>query len=106
MIGAAPAPVAPTGIPPESHTVTAGAVPYDPSNPMDVMAFMTQVPETVMFDLASKMMAGAGPTVVEVPFAQPPDGVPQEMTGEPGSEQLAPGDRVAIRQSADGIAVS
>lgn len=99
MIGAPASvhhPAAPTGDgAPDTEPSRSGAL--DPTNPDDVLAFMTRVPETVMFDLAGKMMSGGmGPTVVEVPFSQPPVDQPDEMsrpTGDDsdgGSEQLNP----------------
>lgn len=81
---------------PTPPTQAGASGPLDPTNPDDVLAFMSNVPENVMFDLAGRMMNGGGQTtVVEVPFAQNGDDLdltrPTEGdTSESGSEQLAP----------------
>ena len=101
-VGVPPVP-APSTPSPADPVVRAG---LDPTNPDDIVAFFSQVPPNVMFDLASKMMAGAEPTVVAVPFGQPDGSVielrptEQDISDEPGSEQLRPGDTVAVSRDA------
>lgn len=93
MIGGPPAspPTVPsTGSPAPESEPEARVGNLDPTNPDDVFSFMSRVPETVMFDLAGRMLGGnPPPTVVEIPFMQPDDGSP---TGDDsgGPEQLRP----------------
>jgi hypothetical protein len=76
---------------PEDHDPTKGPVSAE-----DVLRYMENVPETVMADLAGRMMGNMDPTVVPVPWTNPPDPEPDDSVvnlpdgREPGSEQLKP----------------
>jgi hypothetical protein len=78
---------APDGYNPADHDPTKGPVSAE-----DVMRFMEQVPETVMVEVAGKMMGNMQPTVVNVPdsvaFYHPEKAADDGR--EPGPEQLKP----------------
>jgi hypothetical protein len=85
------------GYRPEDHDPTKGPVSAE-----DVMRFMEQVPDTVMADLAGRMMGGMQPTVVNVPdsvaFSHTEEAADDGR--EPGPEQLKPIDLPVPPQTA------
>jgi len=78
MIGMAPVPSA-------APSAGAPSPPPEASEPIDVVAFFSGTPDTVMTDATEKMMAMGGPIAVRVPMTpmENPD-------GHRGSEQLRP----------------
>lgn len=109
MIGAPP--VAPAPPAPAEAGSAPPAQPGQPDfanmGPDEVLQFFSQVPPTVLFDLAGKMFSGVGPDVVDIGGVPTPENLADAMinlsveqteeTGdsERGSEQLAP-DTVAV----------
>lgn len=106
MIGGVTVPVASAEEPPSPPASSASSGQPDFANmgPEDVLAFFSQVPPTVLFDLAGKMFGNMDPTVIDigaVPQGEPMREEPpvlnlsveqsaEEPDVERGSEQLAP----------------
>lgn len=104
MIGAQPSPAAPSAQSSPARDATAdatGAGPPDFANMSgpEVLEFFSQFDTTVLFDLASKVMTGEGPDIVDIGGVPGPENLnlSMEQTAEEphgdrerGSEQLAP----------------